>query len=139
MRIGELATRAEVSVQAVRLYERLGILHPTKRLQSGYRDYGADAVALVRFVKSAQQHGFTLKEIKALIELREARPGRAERARALAQAKIDRLDEQIKQLEAQRNALAHGLNHCRCSEPFPICLIAKLDEPKLQTISRRPT
>jgi DNA-binding transcriptional MerR regulator len=138
MRIGELAARAEVSVQAVRLYERLGIVKPAQRLQSGYRDYGADAVALVRFIKRVQQHGFTLKEIKSLIELREARPDRAERARALAQAKIDRLDEQIKELEARRNALAHGLNHCRCSEPFPICLLAKLDEPKLQTISRRP-
>ena len=54
MRIGEVATRAGVSVQAVRLYERLGILKGVERRRSGYRDYARDTVVLVRFIKRAQ-------------------------------------------------------------------------------------
>ena len=129
MRIGEVATRAGVSVQAVRLYDRLGILKCVARLRSGYRDYSRDTVALVRFIKRAQQHGFTLNEIKALIDLREVRRGDLEQARRLAEAKIDALDAQIKRLEAQRNAIAHGLDCCQCSEMFPLCLLTRLGEP----------
>lgn len=129
MRIGEVATRAGVSVQAVRLYERVGILKRVARLRSGYRDYSEDMVSLVRFIKRAQQHGFTLNEIKSLIDLRESQRGKAERARQLAQAKIDALDRQIKQLEAQRNAIAHGLNCCQCSDMFPLCLLTQFDKP----------
>jgi len=129
MRIGEVATRAGVSVQAVRLYERLGILKRVARLRSGYRDYSRDTVALVRFIKRAQQHGFTLNEIKALIDLRDVRRGDLEQARRLAEAKIDALDAQIKRLEAQRNAIAHGLDCCQCSEMFPLCLLTRLGEP----------
>jgi MerR family mercuric resistance operon transcriptional regulator len=128
MRIGEVATRAGVSVQAVRLYERRGILKRVARLRSGYRDYAPDTVALVRFIKRAQQHGFTLNEIKSLIDLRDVQRGRAEQARRLAEAKIDVLDGQIKRLEAQRRAIAHGLDCCRCSEAFPLCLLTRLGE-----------
>jgi DNA-binding transcriptional MerR regulator len=129
MRIGEVATRAGVSVQAVRLYERLGILKRVERLRSGYRDYSADTIALVGFIKRAQQHGFTLSEIKSLIDLRGIQRGKAEQARRLAEAKIDALDAQIKRLEAQRNAIAHGLDCCQCSEMFPLCLLTQLGEP----------
>jgi MerR family mercuric resistance operon transcriptional regulator len=129
MRIGEVATGAGVSVQAVRLYERLGILKRVARLRSGYRDYSGDTVALVRFIKRAQQHGFTLHEIKSLIDLRGVQRGKTEQARRLAEAKIDALDAQIKRLEAQRNAIAHGLDCCQCSEMFPLCLLTRLGEP----------
>src|SRR6266540_49817 len=97
MRIGEVATRAGVSVQAVRLYERLGILKRVARLRSGYRDYSLDTIALIRFIKWAQQYGFTLGEIKSLIDLREAERSKTEQARRLAEAKIAALDRQIKQ------------------------------------------
>src|SRR5512147_814701 len=95
MRIGEVATRAGVSVQAVRLYERLGILKRVARLRSGYRDYSTDSVALIRFIKRAQQHGFTLGEIKSLIDLRDAERGKTEQARRLAEARIAAIDAQI--------------------------------------------
>lgn len=125
MRIGEVATRAGVSVQAVRLYERRGILKRVARLRSGYRDYAPDTVALVRFIKQAQRHGFTLNEIKSLIDLRGARRGEAEPARRLAEAKVAALDAEIKRLTAQRDAIAHGLDCCQCSEMFPLCLLAQ--------------
>lgn len=128
MRIGEVAAHAGVSVQAMRLYERLGILKRVARLRSGYRDYSPDTVALVRFIKQAQRHGFTLNEIKALIDLHGARRGNTEQARRLAEAKVAALDAQIKRLEAQRDAIAHGLDCCQCSEMFPLCLLARTGE-----------
>jgi MerR family transcriptional regulator, mercuric resistance operon regulatory protein len=128
MRIGEVATRAGVSVQAVRLYERLGILRRVERLRSGYRDYSPDTVALIRFIKRAQQHGFTLNEIKLLIDLRGVERGRAEQARRLAEAKLDSIDAQIERLADQRRAIAHGLECCQCSDMFPLCLLTRPGE-----------
>ena len=128
MRIGEVASRAGVSIQAVRLYERRGLLKRAKRLSSGYRDYPADAVAFIRFIKKAQEHGFTLDEIKSLIHMRELSSDTATEARELARAKIALIDEKIKRLQSQRDAIEHGLNICRCSEKFPICLLAKMIE-----------
>ena len=133
MRIGEVAARARVSVQAVRLYERRGILRRVARLRSGYRDYSQDAVALIRFIKQAQRHGFTLNEIKSLVALHEGRRGRTEQARRLAEAKLETLDAQIKQLQAQRDAIARGLSCCRCSEMFPLCLLPPADESGAST------
>ena len=125
MRIGEVATRAGVSVQAVRLYERRGILKRVTRLRSGYRDYVPDTVALVRFIKQAQRHGFTLGEIKSLVDLRGTRGGNTESARRLAEAKLTALDTQINRLKAQRDAIAHGLDCCQCSDMFPLCLLTQ--------------
>jgi len=126
MRIGELASRTGVSIQAVRLYERRGLLKKPTRLPSGYRDYPSDALAFIRFIKRAQGHGFTLDEIRSLIHLREQSPPAAKQMRAIARAKLAILDERIKRLQAQRDAIAHGLNQCRCSEEFPMCMFVRL-------------
>ena len=125
MRIGEIATRAGVSVQAVRLYERLGLLKKARRLPSGYRDYSTNVLAFIGFIKRAQKHGFTLDEIRTLIHLREQSPPAAKQMRALAKAKIAILDERIKRLQSQRAAIEHGLNDCHCREKFPMCMFIR--------------
>jgi MerR family transcriptional regulator, mercuric resistance operon regulatory protein len=127
MRIGEVAARAGVSVQAVRLYERLGLMRPAKRLPSGYRYYSPDAVAFIGFIKQAQRHGFTLAEISALARLRDQNV--VGRMREMARAKVYAIDEQIRRLKAQRDAIEHGLNECRCSERFPMCIFPKSITP----------
>ena len=63
MRIGELATETDVNIQTLRYYERRGLLAAPDRLASGYRAYGPGAVQRVRFVRRAQELGFTLQEI----------------------------------------------------------------------------
>ena len=126
MRIGEVASRTGVSIQAVRLYERRGLLKKPTRLPSGYRNYETDAVAFIRFIKRAQGHGFTLDEIRSLIHLREQRPPAAKQMRAIARAKLAILDERIRQLQEQRDAIAHGLNRCQCAEEFPMCMFVRL-------------
>jgi DNA-binding transcriptional MerR regulator len=126
MRIGEVARSAGVSIQAVRLYERRGLLKKAKRLQSGYRDYSIDAVGFIQFIKTAQGVGFTLEEIKSLIHLREQSPTAANQMRAIAKTKVAILDEKISRLQSQRDTIQHGLNECQCSEPFPMCMFVRL-------------
>ena len=67
MWIGETAREAGVNAQTLRYYERRGLLPRPNRRGSGYREYSADAVQVVRFIKRAQELGFSLDEIEELI------------------------------------------------------------------------
>ncbi len=70
MTIGQVAAGAGVNIQTVRYYERRGLLPRAPRTASGYRQYDPDAVARLRFIKRAQDLGFSLQEIAELLELR---------------------------------------------------------------------
>ncbi|HSS23314.1 MAG TPA: MerR family transcriptional regulator, partial [Mycobacterium sp.] len=74
MRTSEVAAQAHVNTQTLRYYERRGLLSEPARTQSGYRDYTSDAVRVVRFVKRAQQLGFTLDDIEDLLHLAAGGP-----------------------------------------------------------------
>lgn len=114
LRIGDVASRAGVSVEALRYYERLGLLRPAGRKQSGYRQYSDEAPQLVRFIKRAQSLGFTLAEIGDLVRLRggiwTARAAR--QLRAAAAAKILDVDRRIADLNGLRKALDARLREC---------------------------
>ena len=69
VRIGEVAERAGVNGETLRYYERRGLLGPTGRAASGFREYDANAVRQVRFIRRAQDLGFTLAEIRDLLGL----------------------------------------------------------------------
>jgi len=72
MRIGELSARAGVNVQTVRFYEREKLLRKPVRTASGYRTFEEADLERVRFIKDSQQLGFSLKEIKELLEIHES-------------------------------------------------------------------
>ncbi|MGI9089757.1 MAG: MerR family transcriptional regulator [Gemmatimonadaceae bacterium] len=128
MRIGELATRAGVNIQTLRYYERRGILPPPDRLASGYREYSADTVGLVRFVKHAQGLGFTLREIEELVELRDNSSRTGVQVRALAAAKIADISHKVRQLSAMRDALETLVSSCHCDGVTRECpIIEALD------------
>lgn len=128
MRIGEVAAQAKVNTQTVRLYERMGLLKKPRRLSSGYRDYAADAVLLIRFIKHSQKLGFTLSEIKTLIELRGKGDTSTKNLRGIAEAKIAEIDNRIQHLQEMRNAIEHGMNACQCQPPYPLCLLQQVNE-----------
>ncbi|MCH7475284.1 MAG: MerR family transcriptional regulator, partial [Gemmatimonadetes bacterium] len=69
MRIGELAQRVGLTTDAIRYYERLGLLAPVKRTQSRYRDYGPEASDDLEFIKKAQSLGLKLTEIREVLEI----------------------------------------------------------------------
>lgn len=122
--ISELARGAGVGVETVRFYQRKGLLfdpRPTATASSGgRRHYGDDEVRRLRFIRTAQRAGFTLEEIRELLELDRSddRP----RARAMAQARITALDERIAELQAARGSLEGLARECARSElgPCPI-------------------
>ena len=112
MRTSEVAAQAHVNTQTLRYYERRGLLPEPERTQSGYRAYTADAVRVVRFVKRAQQLGFTLDDIEDLLHLAQGGPASCEEARTMAGTRIADLQLRIDELTAMRDALARLIDTC---------------------------
>jgi MerR family transcriptional regulator, mercuric resistance operon regulatory protein len=108
--IGGLAAAAGVGVETVRYYQRRGLLPEPPRPHGEVRRYGEEDAKRLRFIRSAQAAGFTLNEIKELLDL-DASDDRA-RARALAQARVAALDERIEELRRAREALAALASAC---------------------------
>jgi len=100
--IGKLAAAGDVGVETIRFYQRKGLLHTPSR-DSGFRHYGIEDVRRLRFIRQAQTAGFTLEEIRELLEL-DAGEDRS-RARELARSRIQALNEKIEDLQRARNAL----------------------------------
>src|SRR5207244_6106668 len=88
MRIGAAAELAGVNVQTLRYYERRGLLPRPPRRDSGYREFPDEAVRLVRFIKRAQDLGFSLDEVEELIRLRSGIPRERARVRAVAERRV---------------------------------------------------
>jgi MerR family transcriptional regulator, mercuric resistance operon regulatory protein len=121
MRIGEVAAQAGVNVQTIRFYERRGLLKMPRRLPSRYRDYPAEVVKVVRFIKRTQKQGFTLQEIEHLLRRLASRSMTAVEARAGFEAKIRQLDKQIRDLQAMRDELGANLDNCECRDGYSLC------------------
>jgi len=112
MWISQTAKEAGVNTQTLRYYERRGLLpHPARR-GSGYREYSPDAVRIVRFIKRAQELGFSLDEIEELVRLRGVRRSERQRVRAIAQRKIEDIDGKIAHLTSMRDALSALVRSC---------------------------
>ncbi|MBO0836584.1 MAG: MerR family DNA-binding protein [Actinobacteria bacterium] len=129
MRTSQVADRAEVNVETLRYYERRGLLPEPPRRESGYRIYGEDAVRIVRFVKRAQELGFSLDEVESLLELSNGGPESCDAVQELASRRIAELDHRIADLAAMRGSLTRLL--ATCSQPR-----AERDCPLLQSIDQ---
>ncbi len=110
--IGRLAREGQVNVETIRYYERRGLLPRPPRQPSGYRMFPPSAVQVLRFVKTAQVLGFSLKEIKELLALR-IQPGRScADVRGRAGRKIGEIDQKIRTLQSMRKALVRLAAAC---------------------------
>lgn len=116
MRIGELAAATETSLQTLRFYEKRGLLGKTKRLNSGYRDFSAETVQIIRYIKQSQELGFTLNEIKELLALRQKSGSNSAEVRVLAHLKLANVESKLKKLKQMQDELKHILKTCECSE-----------------------
>src|SRR5689334_7295883 len=102
MRIGTAAEQAGVNVQTLRYYERRGLLPRPPRRESGYREFPDTSVRVVRFIKRAQDLGFTLDEVEDLLKLRNDRRRDRARVRAVAEHRITDIDRKITELQAMK-------------------------------------
>src|SRR5947209_4627794 len=110
--IGQLATRAGVGVETIRFYEREGLLAEPERLASGYRQYPPEAVDRVRFIRRAQRLGFTLKDAKELLNLRDDPDASRADVRERAVAKLADIEARIRELEGMRADLGRLVAAC---------------------------
>ena len=118
--IGKLAKQTEVTVETIRHYQRIGLLVEPDKPDSGYRHYPADAITNIRFIKRAQQAGFTLKEIATLLSLDGSH---CADVRQLAELKCQPIDQHIKSLTALRQALDSLVNTCQQTDSSARCAI----------------
>ena len=117
--IAGLAAAGGVGVETIRFYQRKGLLDTPPR-DGSIRRYGSEDVRRLRFIRQAQAAGFTLEEIRELLEL-DASDDRA-RARELARSRVTALDAKIAELKRARDALQRLARECAhtSSEPCPI-------------------
>ncbi|HEV8577952.1 MAG TPA: MerR family transcriptional regulator [Thermoanaerobaculia bacterium] len=134
LKIGELAERCGVSRDALRFYERVGLLRPPRRTPSGHRVYDQDAVQRLELIRRSQQIGLTLDDIRELLRVQglpgdEARERVAERLRA----RIETVDQQLATSGTFHRKLAEALELCESapaeSESFSLLdLLTRVSE-----------
>lgn len=107
--IGQFAAAGGVGVETIRFYQRKGLLSEPTR-ETGIRRYGSEDVRRLRFIKQAQAAGFTLQEIRELLDLDTSQD--RERVRELARARVGALNERIAELKRARDALQRLANVC---------------------------
>ncbi|MCC4118172.1 heavy metal-responsive transcriptional regulator [Aromatoleum toluclasticum] len=128
--IGKLARASDISPDALRYYEREGLLTPTGKTESGYRLYGEDAVRRVRFIQHAQSCGFTLAEIRELLHLRQSDRACCNDVKSRAIEKKRQLAAKIRTMEAMSAALDALIAECAGgSLPLDDCpILAALEQ-----------
>ena len=113
MLIGVLARRAGVKAQTVRYYETLGLLSPVQRSASGYRSYSAQALEELQFIRKAQSLGFSLDDVKQILDVARAGRTPCSRVLAIAERHLVDLNERIAQLSELRADLTRAVTRWR--------------------------
>ncbi|MEQ1544955.1 MerR family DNA-binding protein [Methyloglobulus sp.] len=108
--IGKLAKQAEVTIETIRYYQQIGLLDEPEKPSSGYRLYPPGAINRIRFIKRAQQAGFTLKEIAELLSFDGTH---CSDVRQIAEQKCQQIDAQIEDLIALRKVLGNLVKRCQ--------------------------
>ncbi|EIL95733.1 MULTISPECIES: heavy metal-responsive transcriptional regulator [Rhodanobacter] len=110
--IGAVAKRVGVAIDTIRYYEREGLLPEPQRRASGYRSYGDDAIAQLRFIRRAKNLGFTLEEIRELLSLSTDRQRGVKAVKQRAQQRLAAIDQRIAELHKVRDGLAQLVDSC---------------------------
>ncbi len=105
MTIGKLAKEAGVGVETVRFYERKGLIKKPAKREVGFRTYSQDEVTRIRFVRRAQELGFTLREVKELVELQSKKKMTGGQVQKKADDKIEEIAQKILDLKKMEQSL----------------------------------
>lgn len=132
--IGKVASRADVNIETIRYYERRGLLAEPPRTASGYRQYSAEAVDRLRFIKRAQELGFSLEEIRDLLELRlhRASAEACETVASRTREKIHLVDRKLAHLARMKASLERLAEACRLREPTGECPVLEALEDEAE-------
>jgi MerR family copper efflux transcriptional regulator len=128
--IGQMARQAGVGIDTVRFYERQGLLAEPPRRASGYRDYSAESLRRLRFIRGAKARAFSLREIRELLTLHASSAAGCAEAAALAREKLAAVEANIRGLEAVRQGLEELAAACERRTATESCpLLEALLEP----------
>jgi MerR family transcriptional regulator, mercuric resistance operon regulatory protein len=119
MRVGQLAKAVGVSVETVRYYQRIGLL-PVPKNMRGIRRYADLDLARLRFIRRAQQLGFSLDDIRTLLRLSRAD---CQDVQSIAHGKLDSIREKIQDLSRMQGVLEDALRQCARRKPHQGCPI----------------
>ena len=122
MTIGTLARATGVHVETIRFYQRRGLLPQPKRPPAGVRRYGEDAAARLRFIKRAQDIGFTLGEVAELLRLERG----CRNAHDLAAAKLTAVERRLADLSRVRKTLRELIGRCEAGKSAACPIIEAL-------------
>ena len=110
---GELAKKSDVNSATIRYYEKIGLLPEPLRSNAGYRLFSHKSINRIRFIKQSQELGFSLKEIKELLDLRVTPEATTSDVRQRATEKIADIGDKIKRLRGMKNSLEILVGSCR--------------------------
>ena len=112
MNIGQAATASGVSAKMIRHYEESGVIRAPRRTPSNYRSYSENDVHVLRFIKRARALGFSMADIKALLNLWHDKSRSSSAVKRIARTHIEELERKIAQLQAMARTLEHLAHHC---------------------------
>ena len=130
MNIGTVAEGSGVPPKSIRYYESIGLIHPAERRPNGYRSYSRDDMQTLAFIKRARSLGFSVEEVRELLDLWRNRSRKSAAVKALAARHVEALDRKIEELQSMRKALAELVKLCR-GDSRPDCpILDDMDEGK---------
>lgn len=109
LKIGDVAKLAGIGIEALRFYEKSGLLERPARTESGYRVYGRDVLERLAFIKQAQTLGFSLDEIRRIVADARAGHSPCDEVREIVRHRLGELDERMREMRRYRKELAETL------------------------------
>ena len=116
--VGKLAKQANVTIETIRYYQRIGLLEEPTKPATGYRLYPSECISRIQFIKRAQSCGFALKEILELITMDS---GHCADVQKMAEKKLQQIDAQIKDLTNLRTELDRLVKGCKTNQSIEHC------------------
>jgi MerR family mercuric resistance operon transcriptional regulator len=113
MKIGEVAKLSGIGIETIRFYEREGLLLEPERRPSGYRQYDESTVERLEYIRRAKELGFTLAEIRELMELSFVSQTCCDHIRQRAETKITDIESKIRNLQQMKRSLGKIVQRCR--------------------------
>ncbi len=125
---GQLAKACGVTTETIRFYERKKLLNPKRISGRSYWFYDEQNLKRLRFILTAKAHGFTLKEIQELIELRVSPTSTCNDVKERAERKLEVIEQKIQELEQMKRAIQSLISSCKAGGPVGDCPIIEAFE-----------
>ena len=122
MNIGQASKASGVSTKMIRYYDEIGLVRPSARTDSNYREYDEREINELRFIRRARSLGFSMPEITQLLSLWRDRERPSREVKAIAEKHVNELDARIAEMQTMADTLRH-LSHCCAGDDRPDCPI----------------